>query len=111
MVRGYVAVAEQRATDTISLENLFADVTAELMAWNRVIVPATTVALFAQPPPLSDIQRRLRTLWGAVWTDRWLKAPAKKRVVTPKQHQRTHGSVYRILQAHRRQAPEKKRLQ
>jgi hypothetical protein len=112
VVRGYVAAAEQRPAETISVEKLFVDVTDELTAWNKVIDPATTVALFAEPPPLAALRQRLRALLGGVWTARWLKAPAKKpRAVTPKKQKRTHGSVYRILEAHRRQNRGQKRLQ
>jgi hypothetical protein len=110
VVRGYVAEAEQREPDTISVEKLFEDVTDELSAWNRVIEPVTTATLFAEPPPLAELRRRLRVLLAGVWTDRWVKAPAKKRVVRPKRHKRTHGSVYRILEAHRRQSRGQKRL-
>jgi hypothetical protein len=95
VVRGYVAEAQGREAATLSAEKLFEDVTDELSVWNRVIEPTTTAALFAAPPP-AELQRRLRALLGAVWTERWLKAPAKKPVVTEKKRKRTHGSVYRI---------------
>jgi hypothetical protein len=111
LVRAYVAEAHQREADTISLEKLFEDVTDELIAWNRVIEPATTVALFAEPPPLAQLRHRLQTLLATVWTERWLKAPTKKRGEPAKKRKRTHGSVYRILEAHRRQSGARKRLQ
>jgi DDE family transposase len=111
VVRAYVAQAEQRALDTISLEKLFDDVTEELTAWNKVIEPATTVALFAEPPPLDELQQRLKRLLGGVWTERWIKAPSKPRRPAAKKGKRTHGSVYRILEAHRRQSRSPKRQQ
>jgi hypothetical protein len=112
VVRGYVAEAQQRQAETISVEKLFTDVTDELTAWNKVMDPGTTVALFAEPPPLAQLQQRLRALLSRVWTERWLKAPAKKHQArTPKKQKRTHGSVYRILEAHRRQNRGQKRLQ
>jgi hypothetical protein len=110
LLRAYVAAAQQQPTDTISLEKMFADVTDELIVWNRVITPATTVALFGAVPPLDQIQRRLRTLLASAWTERWRKAPSTKRQVPTKQRKRTHGSVYRILEAHRRQTNTMKRL-
>ena len=102
VVRGYVAEAEQRPPATISAEKLFDDVTQELTAWNKLIAPATTVALFAEVPPQAELCRRLRGLLGAVWTERWRKAPTRKRRPPGKQGKRTHGSVYRILEDHRR---------
>jgi hypothetical protein len=111
VVRAYVAQAEQRALDTISVEKLFDDVTEELTAWNKVIEPATTVALFAEPPPLDELRQRLGWLLGRVWTDRWIKAPSKPRRPAAKKGKRSHGSVYRILEAHRRQSRSPKRQQ
>jgi hypothetical protein len=111
VVRGHVAQAEQRAIETISTEKLFEDVTEELIAWNRVVEPETTVALFAEPPPLKDIQRRLRDLLGRVWTDRWTKSPSRKRRPAVKKSKRTHGSVYRILEGHRRKVRRRKRTE
>jgi hypothetical protein len=109
VVRGYVAEATAREIDTISIEKLFEDVTEELIAWNKVIEPAATVALFAEVPPLAALQERLRSVLRDVWTDRWLKAPAKQRPAPAKKGQRSHGSVYRILEAHRRESRSKKR--
>jgi hypothetical protein len=112
VVRGYVAEAQRREAEAISVEKLFADVADELTAWNKVIDPATTVALFAGPPPPAQLQERLRVLLGGVWTERWLKAPAKKqRAGAARKRKRTHGSVYRILEAHRRQSRRQKPLQ
>ncbi len=108
VVRGYVAEAQGRDAETVSTEKLFEDVREELIAWNRVVEPATTVELFAQPPPEDQLRRRLRRLLSGVWTDRWVKAPAGKRRPAAKKSKRTHGSVYRILEAHRHQAREQK---
>jgi hypothetical protein len=104
VVRGYVAAAERRSVETVSTEKLFEDVREELIAWNRVIEPATTVELFAQPPPMAELRRRLARLLSEVWTDRWVKAPGSKRPTAAKKSKRTHGSVYRILEAHRHQS-------
>jgi hypothetical protein len=109
VVRGYVAEAQERPAETISVEKLFADVTEELVAWNRVVEPATTVALFAEAPPRAALQARLRVLLAGVWTERWLKAPGKKRAPPATKGKRTHGSVYRILEAHKRQQRSQKR--
>ncbi|HKB42011.1 MAG TPA: hypothetical protein VKD72_36630 [Gemmataceae bacterium] len=108
VVRGYVAEAQQRPAETISVEKLFADVTEELIAWNRVVEPATTVALFAEPLPRAALRARLRVLLAGVWTERWLKAPGKKPAPPAKKGKRTHGSVYRILEAHKRQQRSQK---
>jgi Transposase DDE domain len=101
VVRGYVAQAEQRAIETISTEKLFEDVTEQLMALNTLIDTKTIVDLFAEPPALAEMQKRLQTLLADVWQDRWLKAPSRKRNPQAKKGKRTHGSVYRILTDYR----------
>jgi hypothetical protein len=97
IVRGYVAEAEQRDIETISTEKLFQDVTEQLMALHTLIDTQTTVDLFAEPPPLTKIRKRLQSLLAEVWKDRWLKAPSRKRHPPVKKGKRTHGSVFRIL--------------
>jgi len=102
VIRAYVAAATARPVETISTEKVFEDVTEELTAWTKLIEPQTTVLLFAEPLPLAVLRQRLRGLLQGVWSDRWQKAPARKRRGTTKQGKRTHGSVYRILEDHRR---------
>jgi hypothetical protein len=109
VVRAYVAVAQQRAVATVSTEKLFIDVTRQLIAWREVVDPAATVACFTEPLTAGQVRRRLERLLAGVWTERWLKAPARKRRPVVKRGKRTHGSVYRILEAHRRQQRLKQR--
>jgi hypothetical protein len=97
MVRAYVAEAEAREAETISLELLFVDVKRELTAWNVVVSPEATVEHF---PILTaeGVRTRLRELLSGVWTDRWIKSSNKKRRCHPPQTRaKTHASVYRIL--------------
>jgi hypothetical protein len=100
LVRAFVAAAEERERETISTENLFDDVRRELIAWNVMIEPAATVAYFADVSTIPDVAQRLQALLSSVWKDRWLKAPPNKRQRSkPEARARTHGSVYRVLQA------------
>jgi hypothetical protein len=102
LVRAFVAAAEKRERETISTENLFDDVRRELIAWNVMIDPQTTVAYFDGPWIIADVKKRLRTRLGSVWTDRWIKAPpSKRKPAETVARARTPGSVYRILQEHR----------
>jgi hypothetical protein len=103
VLRAYVAQAEQRPVETISTEKLFEDVTRELIAWQEVIEPAETVACFEAPLTVAQVQARLQRLLGGVWRQRWIKAPSRKRRPPTQSGKRTHGSVYRILENHRRQ--------
>ena len=57
------------------------------------------------PEAASLITRRLRDLLGSVWSDRWLKAPARKCGPPPARRRLpgNHSSVHRILEGHRNQ--------
>jgi Transposase DDE domain len=103
VVRAHVAAAQQRPPATLSTAKLFEDVTRQLIAWREVVDPAATVACFPAALPGEAVRQRLATLLAAVWTERWIKAPSRKRRQATPRGKRTHGSVYRILQEHRRQ--------
>ncbi len=104
VLRAYVAAAEQWEPEDVSLEKLFADVERELIAWSVLVKPAATVAAFADVPGVAQVQQRLTQLLGQVWQDRWLRAVNEK----PRPHRRgnratrSHTSVHRILEDHRR---------
>jgi hypothetical protein len=112
VLRAYVAAAEQCAPDDISLEKLFDDVERELTAWSVLVQPPDTVAAFATLPNVAQLKQRLRQLLGNVWQDRWLKAVNEK----PRPHRvrhkatRSHTSVHRLLEEHRRQHKAKQTL-
>jgi hypothetical protein len=112
VLRTYVAAAEQWQPDDISLEKLFADVERELTAWSVLVKPADTVAAFVVVPSLAQVKRRLSKLLGTVWQDRWLKSVNEK----PRPHRarlkatRSHTSVHRVLEEHRRQHNAKQTL-
>ena len=105
VLRAYIAAAEHCEPDDISLEKLFDDVERELTAWSVLVQPANTVAAFATVPSVAQLQRRLGQLLRNVWQDRWLKAVNEK----PRPHgvrrkaARSHTSVHRLLEEHRRQ--------
>ena len=112
VLRAYVAAAEQWEPDDVSLEKLFDDVERELTAWSVLVKPAATVAAFAAVPSVAQVKRRLTKLLGNVWQDRWLKAVNEK----PRPHRprpkatRSHTSVHRVLEEHRRQQKAKQTL-
>jgi hypothetical protein len=99
VLRGYVAAHQQRATETISIENLFVDVHRQLTAWSVLTesgIPLPAPAVRGLP----ELAARLSALLASQWHDRWIKASNKKRrphAANPRD--RTHGAVFRILQA------------
>jgi hypothetical protein len=112
VMRAYVAAAEHWEPDDLSLEKLFDDVERQLTAWSVLVPAADTVAVFAKVPSVAQVKRRLTKLLGGVWQDRWLKAVNEK----PRPHRarpkaaRSHTSVHRILEEHRRQHQVKQTL-
>jgi Transposase DDE domain len=108
VVRGYVAVAEEREAETISLELLFDDVQRDLVALHEVLDVVEIVELFAVVPTPEAVRQRLTKLLSDVWTDRWIKAPSRKRQPPPKKSKAQHTSVYRLLNQHRQQQSKAK---
>jgi hypothetical protein len=105
VMQAYVAAAEQWEPADVSLEKLFEDVERELIAWTVMVQPAATVTVFGEVPSVAQVKTRLAKLLGGVWQDRWLKAVNEK----PRPHRarqkasRSHTSVHRVLEDHRRQ--------
>jgi hypothetical protein len=99
LIRGYVAAHQQRDTESISLENLFGDVHRELTAWSVLLRSGLPLDDISLASDLTTLAARLNELLANQWSDRWIKATNKKRRAhVPKPHDRTHGSVHRILQ-------------
>ncbi len=105
VVRAHVAEARGYEPERISTEQRFTDVQRALIAWSVLVDPPVRVAAFERPETAPLIIGRLKELLGSVWSDRWLKAPAKK--CSPPPSRRTlpgnHSSVHRILEEHRNQ--------
>jgi hypothetical protein len=105
VLRTYVAAAAQVPAEYVSLEKLFDDVERELTAWSVLVAPADTVVLLTPMPKVAQVRRRLTTLLGGVWQDRWLKAVNEKPrpYRTRQKAARAHTSVHRVLENHQRQ--------
>jgi hypothetical protein len=104
-VRAYVAIAQVRPAQTISTELLFDDVQRQLVALTELLPPAAVEPLFEPLLSQESLCQQLARLLGAVWTPRWLKAPAKKPKppVPRKAIAGNQTSAYRLLVASRQQ--------
>jgi len=101
LVRGMVATEVEKPREEISTENLLADVKRELIAWSVVIDHETTLGHFEGEWTALRVKARMNELLKGLWRDRWRKAPAKKKKPPhPEKGKQTHGSVFRILEAH-----------
>jgi hypothetical protein len=102
VIRGYIAAHQDRGTEAISIENLFGDVQRQLTAWSVLVEAGVGLPAVALAADEASLIRRLHALLGAQWSERWIKATNKRpRPHRPKPRDRTHGSVYRILQKRR----------
>jgi hypothetical protein len=98
LIRGYVAAHQKQDVETISIENLFGDVHRELTAWSVLLKAGLPLDKISIAPDLPALAARLHALLANQWSDRWIKATNKKRRAhVAKPHDRTHGSVHRIL--------------
>jgi DDE family transposase len=99
VIRGYIATHQRRATETISIENVFLDAHRQLTAWS-VLTESGVRLETCLVPDLHALAARLHAILASPWSNRWLKAVNKKRrshVAKPRD--RTHNSVFRALQA------------
>lgn len=100
LIRAYVAEGQRRKPETISTEKLFEDVQDHLVACAVMFEPGALPRGMRSPCSAAELMRRLAQRVGSLWKNRWLKAPSRK--PRPRRYvkkSRTHGSVYRILQA------------
>ena len=104
VIRGVVATGVERPRDEISTENLFDDVQRELIAWNVMIEHDDTLRHLEGEWTSLRVKARLSELLEGLWYDRWRKAPPKKKKPPhpDREKKRTHGSVFRIVEAHRK---------
>jgi hypothetical protein len=103
VVRAYVAAGAQRPVGSVSAELLFEDVRRQLIALHEVLQPAEVAQVMPPIGTAAQLRQRLQQLLQGVWTERWQKAPAKKR--TPPHSgnsKREHKSAYRLIQEFRR---------
>jgi Transposase DDE domain len=79
VVRAYVATAQARPGPTMSTALLFADVQRQLVALTELVPAERSELLFPVLPTEEALRAQLTRLLATIWTNRWLKQPAKKR--------------------------------
>jgi hypothetical protein len=105
VVRAYVATAQARPLPTISTELLFADVHRQLVALTELVPAERIDLLFPVLPTEEALRAQMTRLLATIWTNRWLKQPAKKRKApaprTPIRGNQT--PVFRLVSAYHKQ--------
>jgi hypothetical protein len=102
VVRGYVAMGQGRAVETISTELLFADVAKQMMALHELVATDRLLGLLPSVSCAAGLRQRLHELLGSVWSALWIKSVSKgRKPPVAKKGKRDHTSIYRLLNAHR----------
>jgi hypothetical protein len=104
VVKDLVAVTHGREPEEVSLEKVFCDARDQLTALR---VMGVLEAAGARSWPSRDealVRAELSRLLGGTWSDRWRKAPPKKKAPAVKKPKRSgaHTSVLRARQAYER---------
>jgi hypothetical protein len=109
-VRDIVAQQAAKQPAKVSLRLLFADLTGQLSSWLFMMGPQETIAVLRCVPIGSPEQLReyVCKILAKVWTERWTKAPTRKR--GPQKPPRAylcggHSSVERILRGQHHEIP------
>jgi Transposase DDE domain len=110
VVRGVIAAGVARPREEVSGEKLFEDVQRQMIAWSELLEPEETIGHFQGEWTAVRVKVRLSELLSGLWKERWLKSPPKKPPAPRKVvRKRTHGSVYRILEAHQQRLKKERR--
>jgi hypothetical protein len=105
VIRHYIAAAQEIEPETISTENLFEDVTRQLVSWTEVLPTRDTMELLQTTWTAAQLVRRLEETLRKPWREAWRKAPSSCHKPQDNDQQYIkggHNSVYRILRDARR---------
>lgn len=108
VIRGYVAKANRVAPETISSEILFRDIHKQMICYTELATSLVPDRVLDLPLEAIAVRRRLTELLRGVWSDQWVKVPAKKNYKpTPKTQTVAggHSSAWKLLEAARGKAP------
>lgn len=98
VIRAYVAEGAREESGAVSTELLFEDVRRQLIAVHETLRPEEVVVLIPGGLSAAAVRAGLAGLLAKAWTERWRKAPAKKRKKPEvRERKQTHSSAYRIL--------------
>jgi hypothetical protein len=105
VVRAWIASARPgpMAVDSLSSEQIFADVRDELTALTKVVPAARVAACVSQRMTMTEVRGRLERLLSRVWSPLWIKASNKKPRPATQRTKRNgaHTSVHKVLLSYR----------
>lgn len=98
-IRAYLAQSQDLEPEEISTYQIQYDVQRELIAWNQMLDPESTLTVLGEVKTAGRLRQYLARRLSGAWTDRWLKSPPSKHTpVKRKTYIRGgHTSVHRLL--------------
>lgn len=98
-IRAYLAQSQDLEPEEISTYQIQYDVQRQLIAWNQMLDPESTLAVLGEVKTAARLRQYLRRRLSGAWTERWLKTPPSKHTpVERKTYIRGgHTSVHRLL--------------
>jgi hypothetical protein len=102
VVRDIVAETHSREAETVSLEQVFCDTRDQFTTLRVMGVLDKTHAEYSRPMTDEQARSELTRLLGGTWSNRWLKAPPKKKAPKRKENKKSgaHTSVLRAKKAY-----------
>lgn len=102
VVRDLLAAAHHREPETISLEQVFCDTRDQIITLRVMGVLIKLPGTWTQPMTDEGVRAEMMKRLGSHWSDRWLKAPAKKKAPRRKKAKGSgaHTSVLRAKRAY-----------
>src|SRR5262249_20571553 len=71
VIRQHIAAAQKLEPERISIENLFQDVTRQLIGWTEVLSTSQTAALLQTTWTAAQVARRLEAVLSQTWREAW----------------------------------------
>ena len=102
LVRGYVAAGRpEPVVEAVSGEQIFADLTNELVGLHEVLTVEEVIGGVSVPDGDELVRTRLRGLLSGLWSAKWAKGRnrTKRPVKPPPRKSGGHTSVHKLLQA------------
>jgi hypothetical protein len=107
VVRNFIAAAQPAPcpVESLSAEQIFVDVERELISVSTLLPASMVAAVYAEELTVEKLRGRLQERLGVAWSERWRKAPAKRKGVRTKKAKQSgaHTSVHRLLETYRLQ--------
>lgn len=102
LVRGYVAAGRpEPVVEAVSGEQIFADLTKELVGLHEVLTVDDVIGGVSVPDGDEPVRTRLRGLLSGLWSPKWAKGRnrTKRPEKPPPRKSGGHTSVHKLLQA------------